>query len=347
MKIRVLYWPSLGAGSPILGNVRGFQHFGDVEFHPIYRPINKKLLNEGADLLFLPDFEIVLRIVPELFTVLQMGGRGPAQAWQVGIFNQLHYIVEQAEVVTMLDTNLYRWLKKKKKPWKWKRVHLVPNGLHYDLFQPDRPNPPKKDFIVLTPKIGGPAKPGINIAMVANKVHEKGYKNIKFIAPVQNPEAYAPSQDITPIEPRPYYKMVELYQKADIVLNIPMEEVLPNSVFEAFMCAKPLIITKETVCIGDIQTVATSHLEKMKKDFGMNIEDFNKKWSRKYWTGTHFLAAEKLKEIPDLIIELYENPDLRRKIGREGREWSLKLNYTWKDKCKILLDLAKKEGWWA
>lgn len=345
MKIRVLYWAGVGSGSPVLGNVRGFQHFGDVEFLPITELIPRKLLNEDADLLFLPDFTTILNTVPELFTVLQMGGRGPRQYWNMRFFDTLHQVGEDAEVVTILDTNLYRWLKKKKQPWKWELFHLVPNGLHYDLFQPKK-REDKEDFVVLTPKIGGPAKPGLNIANVAHSVHTKGYKNIKFIGPVQNPGAYAVSQDVIPIEPRPIYKMPEIYRNVDVVVNIPPEEVLPNSVFEAFLCAKPLVINKETVCIGDIQTVATRHLTKMKKDFGMGVDAFHKKWRSRYWTGTHFLAAENLEEAANLIIDLYEHPDMRRKLGEAGRAWATKFNWTWRDKCGLLINLAREAGWW-
>ena len=353
MKIRVLYWPMLGSQAAILGNVQGFQHFGDVEFVPLgrkgdFRHVKGRDLDQDADLILIPDFSIIMVKAPSLFTVLQFGGRGPVEHWQMGSFDILHRVTDYAEVVTILDTNLYCWLREKKQPWKWNQFHMIPNGLHYDLFKPEKTNS-EKEFTVLAPKIGGPMKSGYSFANVAHHVHKRGYKNIRFIAPVQYYQAYVQSQDIIPLESMPYYKMPRLYQEADLVLNIPPQEVLPNSAFEAFLCAKPYIVVKnpKVTCIANIQTVATRYLKQMKSDFGASVNSFHETWKDKYWSGNHFLWANAIDKIPDLIIKLYEHPDLREKTGARAREWASKINWTWKDKCHHILELARKRGWWC
>lgn len=353
MKIRVLYWPYLGSQAAVLGNVRGFQHFGDVEFIAMSTgggpTVRERDISSGADLVFIPDFSIVLSSVPHLFAVLQFGGRGPAQLWRLGAFNGLHRVSDSVELITILDTNLHQWLTTKKQPWRWDTFHLVPNGLHYDLFQYPPKEPEKELFTVLAPKIGAPAKTGASFANVAHIVHNKGYRNIRFVAPVQNVTHYLVSRDIIPIEPVLFYKMPKLYQMCDVVLNIPPEEVLPNSAFEAFLSAKPFIVLNDglSTCIGDIQTVATQYIDKMKTDFGTSVESFHDKWADKFWTGDHFLAGKSYTEVAEIIIDLYEHPDLKEKVGAKAREWSLSLNWTWEDKCKLILDLCREQGWWG
>jgi len=355
MKIRVLYWPMLGSQAAVLGNVQGFQHFADVEFRPIqrkgdFKSLRGRDLDSDADLIFIPDFSIIMVKAPSLFTVLQLGGRGPAEYWKMRSFDLLHRVTDYAEVVTILDTNLYSWLKEKKQPWKWNLFHIVPNGLHYSLFAPPIEKKEKSDdFTVLAPKIGGPMKSGYMFANVAHQVHVKGYKNIKFIAPVQYYDSYVQSQDIMPLEPKPYYKMSRLYNSADLILNIPPQEVLPNSAFEAFLCGKPYLTINnpQSTGIGNIQTVAIRYLEQMRNDFGISVDTFHEIWKDKYWTGDHFMWVKSAEEIVTKVIELYEHPDLREKVCAKAREWALKFNWSWKDKCRLILELARNQGWWG
>jgi len=339
----VSFWSGLGGQSPVLGNVRGFQHFGDVEFVPCEQ-VQEHHLREGADLLFTPDIILIKNRAPEIFTILQMGGRGALEYWATGVFDNLYKVGNNADIVTMLDINLYNFLLTKNQPWEWSRFFLVPNGLHYDMFSPKKSEDRKdKDkIIVLMGKVGGVGKLGYDILKVGSRLKQAGYLDrIQLIGPVQL--GYIPSRVWIPIESRPLYKMPQLYQSVDVFLNVPEYEVLPNTIFEAFLTGLPVVVSKGT-SIGRIQTVPTKHLDKMRKDFGTSVDYFDDTWASYYEEGDHYLQGETVDEVTNHLITLYENPDLREKIGRKGREWALKLNWTWKDKCKLLLDLATKAG---
>jgi len=337
MKVLITYW-SFGVGNqcPILGNTRGFREAGvEVEFIPIHRlRINHF---KDADLFFTPSPLQLLKFDPPCFTVLQMGGRVD--------FPGLNRAVEHAELVTMLDPNLYIWFKEKGIELDWNKIRLVPNGLHYDLFKPKPPSLEEKreTMKVLTAKIGGTAKPGTNFIKVAEKVHEKGYKQIRFMAPVQDIYRTKWSNHIRPLKSRPYYKMPQLYREADVYLNVPKEEVLPNSIFESFMTGLPTVVGTFTHSIGRIQTVPTSRLEEMKRDFGLSIDEFHEKWSRHYDKGDHYLKGSTIDEVANKIIHLYENPSERFKYGMRALLWAETLNWTWKMKAELILKLAEMQ----
>jgi len=196
----------------------------------------------------------------------------------------------------------------------------------------------------LTAKIGGTNKPGTNFIKVAKRVHEKGYtqKQIMFTAPVQDPYRTKWSKHIKPLKQRPYYKMPQLYQQADVYLNVPQEEVLPNSVFEAFMTGLPTVVKIPEHTIGRTQTLHVTYISDMKKDFGISVEAFDEVWKEKYETGDHYIKGTTIEEVADWIIYLYENRDECKKYGRRAYEWTTKLNYTWKDKAKLLLRLVEE-----
>jgi len=333
MKVLMTYW-SFGVGNqcPILGNTRGFRELGvEVEFIPIHRLNINHFKN--VDLFFTPSPFQLSVFDPPCFTVLQMGGRVS--------FLGLDKAVEHAELVTILDPNLYMWFKSQGVELDWDKIRLVPNGLHYDLFKPKPSDPEEKreTMNVLTAKIGGTAKPGTNFIKVAEKVHGKGYRQIRFMAPVQNIRMAKWSSHIRPLKSRPYYKMPQLYREADVYLNVPKEEVLPNSVFESFMTGLPTVVGTFTHSIGRIQTIPTSKLEEMKQDFGLPIEEFHEKWSRFYDRGDHYLKGSTIDEVADLIIRLYENPSERFKYGMRARLWAETFSWTWKMKAELILKL--------
>jgi len=317
MKMILTYWQSLGSQAPILGNTRGFREAGvEVEFIPIHR-LNINHFKD-ADLFFTPSPLQLLRFDPPCFTVLQMGGRVS--------FPNLNRAIEHAELVTMLDPNLYIWFKSQGIELDWSKIRLVPNGLHYDLFKPKR-DVEHNGFKVLTAKIGGTAKPGTNFIKVAEKVHEKGYRQIRFMAPVQDIYRTRWSNHIRPLKSRPYYKMPQLYQEADVYLNVPKEEVLPNSVFESFMTGLPTVVGTFTHSIGRIQTIPTSKLEEMKRDFGLSIDVFHEKWSRFYDRGDHYLKGSTIDEVADIIIRLYEDQVERFRYGIRASLWAKTLSW--------------------
>lgn len=330
MKVIVTYWASLGSQPPILGNTMGFRDAGiETEFIPLHRLTVKHL--DNADLFFTPSPLQLINYDPDIFTVLQMGGRVE--------FPNLNKAIEHAELVTMLDPNLYLWLKEQGIILDWKKIKLVPNGLHYQLFTP-KTKPESDKFKVLTAKIGGTNKPGTNFIKVAENVHKKGYKQIVFESPVQDPYRTKWSKHINPLKHRPYYKMPALYHQADVYLNVPQEEVLPNSIYEAFMSGLPTVVKTPDHTIGRTQTVPTKYINDMKKDFGTPIDEFDEYWREFYETGDHYLRGETLDQVADWIIYLYENRDERKKYGERAQEWTTRLSWTWKAKCELLINLS-------
>jgi len=343
MKIRVSFWSGLGGQSPTLGNVRGFQHFGDVEYIPCE---NTKAhdINQGADLFFTPNIQLIQSVDPRLFTILQMGGQGSSEMWRMGLFNSLYSVTDHAEVVTMLDTNLLHFLRAKDQPWNWKKVFLVPNGMHYDMFRPPEQKRKGEFFTGFMGKLGGVGKAGYDVAKVAAAVKNKGYSDrIRLVAPIQT--QYIASPDWIPIEPLPFYKMPQQYQQADIYLNVPEEEVLPNTIFEAFLTGLPVVVSGGT-SIARLQTVPAKYLGKMRADFGTSVDYFDEEWKPHYDEGEseHYLQGEDMEDVAKQIILLYENPDLREKLGAASREWALKLDWSFHDKCKLLMKLAREAG---
>lgn len=343
MKVRVAFWGGLGGQSPSLGNVRGFRHFADeVEYLPCEK-VQARHINQGADIFFTPDIRMIKNNDPGLFTIVQMGGRGSEQMWRMGAFNDLYKLTEHAEVVTMLDTNLLHYLKTKGQPWEWSKVFLVPNGMHYDLFKHGRI--PHDQFTVLLGKVGGVGKAGYDAARVAALIEKEGYGDkIRLIAPVQS-QGYVASPYWMPVEPRPFYKMPRLYQSADVFLNVPEVEVLPNTIFEAFQTGLPVVVSKGS-SIARLQTVPRERVMEMRADFGMPVEYFEEKWSPLYdaGEGEHYLQGEDPRDITRLIIHLYEHPDLRKQLGENAHEWTEKLDWTFQNKCGLLLKLARKAG---
>jgi len=125
LKILVTYWASLGSQCPILGNTTGFREAGiETEFVPMHKLTEHHFI--GVDLFFTPSPRLLINYDPKVFTILQMGGRVT--------FQNLDRAIDHAELVTMLDPNLYLWFKEQGITLDWKKIKLVPNGLHYQLF---------------------------------------------------------------------------------------------------------------------------------------------------------------------------------------------------------------------
>jgi len=84
----------------------------------------------------------------------------------------------------------------------------------------------------------------------------------------------------------------------------------------------------------------------MRRDFGTSVDYFDEKWKPHYnaGAGEHYLQGETIQAVAEALVSLYENPDLRKKLGDKARQWALKLNWTFRDKCQLLLKLAERAG---
>ncbi|MBA7468142.1 hypothetical protein ES707_03383 [subsurface metagenome] len=315
MRIKLVY---RDFNASLLGNVSGFRSYGDVE--PIQIDKLKRKDLEG-DLLFT---NIDSMMPPKPNTVFEISSKGDATLWRLGQYDGLSSVLRNIKLATILDTCLYRWLKEKKQSWG--KIKLVPDGLHYDLFQP-KAREEVGIFSVLAPKMMS----GINLIKTVNYIHSRGYTAIRFIAVASKKVPYS-IRGIEMLRPRPFYKMPNLYQ-ANIILNVDEENL--DTANNTFLSSIPLITLRE--CVGDLQTVHMKYLTKMRGDFGQSVDWFDEQWNDKYGSGDHYLKGDSIKELGDHIIHLYENPDEEKELALKGRKWAETLNYTWNDKIDLIM----------
>jgi len=132
-------------------------------------------------------------------------------------------------------------------------------------------------------------------------------------------------------------KMLEQYAKADIVAPFSAAEILPWTVFEAFIAAKPTIVD----VIGKVQSVHRKYVEELVSWFGVPSRLFHEKWEDKYASGEgdHYLHADSAEDLAKLIIELYHDEKRRAELGLHAQQWVDA--YKWKpiDKGKKILEL--------
>lgn len=322
MRIKLIY---RDFNASLLGNVNGLRVYGDVE------PIQIDKL-QGRDLkdidLFFTNIDSMMPPKPN--TVFEISSRGVTTLWQLGQYDRLGYVLRNIKLATILDTGLYRWLKEKKQSWDWSKIKLIPNGLHYDLFQPKANREEVGVFSVLVPKM----RSGINLIKTVNYVHSRGYTAIRFMVVTSKKIPYA-IRGIEILRPCPFYKMPSLHQQANVILNATDEENLSDMANNAFLSSLPLITLSK--CIGDLQTVHAKYLTKMRGDLGQSVDWFDEQWRDKYGSGDHYLKGSSIKELGDHIIHLYENPDEEKKLALKGRRWAETLNYTWNDKVDLIM----------
>jgi glycosyltransferase involved in cell wall biosynthesis len=130
---------------------------------------------------------------------------------------------------------------------------------------------------------------------------ELGLQNVEFLGRVE------------------HGKMPELYDRADIFLNTPLIDNMPNSILEAYACGLPVVTTDA----GGIPYI---------------LEDEK--------TGLMVSKGDD-RAVAEAALRILENPDLAAKLAEAGKKKALE-EYSWErareDWRKLYRKLAGREG---
>lgn len=212
---------------------------------------------------------------------------------------------------------------------------------------PDITIPPKEspEFRVFCPQGVWSIKHPERIIESAKIVGREEPK-IRFVMPVGSERVWRCPLDWLELENMeflpslPYPKMIEEYAKADIVAPFSAAEILPWTVFEAFIAGKPTIVD----VIGKVQSVHKKYVEELISWFRTPSRIFHEKWEEKYHSGEgdHYLHANSAEELARLILELYADEKKRLELGNNALEWVNAYSQDWKpkDKGKKILELV-------
>lgn len=115
-------------------------------------------------------------------------------------------------------------------------------------------------------------------------------------------------QKVSKLEPIPPQILAEIYNIADVYITPHGGEGMGLPIVEAMACSTPFVATD--------YTTTAEFAEDGKRGLGAKIGKFiiDRGIRRPYVDINDFV---------DKIVWLYENPDQRRKMGREGRKWAV------------------------
>ncbi|KPU45363.1 alpha-D-kanosaminyltransferase [Oxobacter pfennigii] len=215
------------------------------------------------------------------------------------------------------------------------KVHLITNGVDSELFKPQNRNDETRrqfniegKFAVCYAGIHGIAQ---GLEIIINTAKElKGYKDISFVFIGEGPEKEKlmsmvkefelDNVQFYPLQPKK--NMPNIIASMDATI-IPLKKLdlfkgaLPSKMFEALSSELPIILSVE----GEAEEL----IKKAKA--GICVE------------------PENHMEVKDAVLKLYENPELCKELGENGRKYVME-NYSRQTITKrfesLLIDIMKK-----
>jgi len=271
--------------------------------------------NPNADLVFTPVPGIEVDCL-----VTQFGGYGTQLCMPERGFSPLaEKSLEESDLVTILDPNMFLLMEQEGLDGE---TVTIPNAT------PPINIPPKNStgFTVLCPTTdpyGGTKR--LDRFVEGAKIVGEEEPKIEFVMPIRSRRVWRSPIDWLKVEnlrilPRqPFDRMLEWYGKSDVIAPFSKAEIFPQTVLEAYVAGKPLIVDQ----FGLIQSVHRDFLEKMTDDFGMNSSEFYQRWKKEFGSGEsdHYLKAGTSKELAELVLELYTDEKRRAELGKNAVEW--------------------------
>jgi len=248
-----------------------------------------------------------------------------------------------SDKVLLADPNMYLGLKKAGVGDKLDNTLMVPNPAPpIDITLTDQASAMEQRFTVFYPSGAWYIKKPENMVRAARIVGKKE-PSIRFVMITgpggawKWPLEWLDAENIEFLPHQEHRRMVQLYAEADIVCPWSAAEILPWTVFESFIAAKPTIVD----CLGKTQSVNRKYVEEMCKDFGMSSKEFHEKWKDMYMTGNgdHFLHVGTPEELAQIILDLYKDEEGRAELSVNARRW-IDQYWTCKDKGKKVLEIA-------
>lgn len=214
------------------------------------------------------------------------------------------------------------------------KVHLITNGIDTELFKPENRDEKlreewgiKDKFAVCYAGIHGIAQ-GLEVIINAAEIL-KEHENIQFVFVGEGPEKQKlinmvhekGLNNVAFIGLQPKKNMPKIVASMDAAI-IPLKKLdifkgaLPSKIFETLSSETAIVLSAE----GEAERLIKS------ANAGIVVE------------------PENSKKMADAILKLYENPELRDELGKNGRKYAIenysRVNIT-KKMEKILLDLNK------
>jgi len=294
-----------------------------------------------ADLVFSPipnlNFDSIRQPV-----VLQFGGYGrqlclPGR----GFSDAVEECMEKADLITVLDPNMTIEMEE------WgldsSKTVTIPNAT------PPITIPPKNDpkFTVLCPTAdptGGFKR--LDRFVEAARIVGEEEDSIRFVMPVKSrgvyryPLKWLEVENLKILPRQPHERMLEWFGRADIITPFSKAEVFPQTMLEACVAGKPLIVDQ----FGLIQSVHRDFLKEMEEDYGTESENFHKRWENRYHSGEgdHYLHAGSAEELAELVQELYGDEKRRAELGNNALDW---IDHFWElsSRGKKIIEVFKNE----
>lgn len=137
------------------------------------------------------------------------------------------------------------------------KVHLVPNGVDLERFQPGHPR--NSAPCVLYAGLLTPRKGVVDLLQASEALRSRGVPHELWLAggtPDEGPEAEravraAAGPEVRFLGPQPYESMAELYRQADVFCLPSWWEAMPLSVLEAMASGLPVVATT----VGEVPQV--------------------------------------------------------------------------------------------
>jgi len=289
--------------------------------------------NPSADLVFTP----IPGIEVDCPIVTQFGGYGTQLCMPEKGFSPLaKKSLEESDLVTILDPNMF--LLMEREGLKGETV-TIPNATPPINISPKN----SSRFTVLCPTTdpyGGTKRLG-RFVEGAKIVGEEEPK-IEFVMPARSRRVWRSPIDWLKVEnlrilpKQPFDRMLEWYGKSDVIAPFSKAEIFPQTVLEACVAGKPLIVDQ----FGLIQSVHRDFLEEMEGDYGtVSSREFHERWKNQYHSGEgdHYLHAGSAEELAELVLELYADEKRRTELGNNALKWILEF-WKLKDRGERIID---------